>query len=554
MSGSEAFSPRRLQIGSPKYPFWVNRPHLSDLVTLYNPRTLIALDTSTWLDLLMTEDSAATETLDLLESMVGRIVTPPTISEELARQGAQKVEEAINAGARGLNPVANIPDETSGPGKARYRDTVRALRDLADQLRSSLRQDVESRYARIAVLTSRTTTLPLKNEAEDELARTREDRFAHRIPPGFKDLAKERGDVAYNDLYLWFELIQIAGERASDIAFFTNERKDDWWQKNGPNVLVTALPALRDEMRARSGQSFVLLYGGLIVEQFEAASSVAAPSAELFGFSVADVLRQNTIESNVARQLYEMNARFDQTYILPERLAMSQLIDGFFGNHLTGLSKTLNQYSSTFASTYFGPLPSSLKVIADFSARMGLTSQSDGIWVGSMGHLPSMARDFQLPLGYSNVFADAVNISSTISDTVRNALGLHGTGVPSLPGISSSMLRGLGLMDRANFAWALPPNIAALHQAFDSRHYLKGISGLSDQFEAFRRAALTMPKLDPDLELLVRLSGHNGVQRNAREAAVFRRHRSVLRRRARRRLRGCGLNLLRKDHCKEALW
>lgn len=84
-----------------------------------------------------------------------------------------------------------------------------------------------------------------------------EDRYARKIPPGFKD-AKKDGDLnKYGDLIIWKDMIAKATAEKRPIVFISDDVKDDWWwlhrgRKIGPR------PELIEEFRAASGQDFLI--------------------------------------------------------------------------------------------------------------------------------------------------------------------------------------------------------------------------------------------------------------------------------------------------------
>lgn len=76
-------------------------------------------------------------------------------------------------------------------------------------------------------------------------------RYAKKIPPGYKDASKQ-SDSQYNDLIGWFEIIDFAKEEKTPIIFITDDAKEDWWWKvNG--MIMGPRPELRKEIRTKAG-------------------------------------------------------------------------------------------------------------------------------------------------------------------------------------------------------------------------------------------------------------------------------------------------------------
>ncbi len=69
---------------------------------------------------------------------------------------------------------------------------------------------------------------------EAELERDLEYRILHKIPPGYMDKAK--ADNGIGDLIIWQTVLEIGKDKALDVVFVTNEKKQDWFyvqQKTG---------------------------------------------------------------------------------------------------------------------------------------------------------------------------------------------------------------------------------------------------------------------------------------------------------------------------------
>lgn len=83
-----------------------------------------------------------------------------------------------------------------------------------------------------------------------------EDRYAKKIPPGYKDIKKDAGEFdKFGDLIIWKEMIAKAKADTRPVIFISDDVKEDWWwihrgRKMGPR------PELIEEFRAEAGQDF----------------------------------------------------------------------------------------------------------------------------------------------------------------------------------------------------------------------------------------------------------------------------------------------------------
>ncbi|WP_204277464.1 PIN-like domain-containing protein, partial [Escherichia coli] len=57
-----------------------------------------------------------------------------------------------------------------------------------------------------------------------------EDRYAKKIPPGYKDAKKDAGEFdKYGDLIIWKDMIGKAKADKRPILFISDDAKEDWW-------------------------------------------------------------------------------------------------------------------------------------------------------------------------------------------------------------------------------------------------------------------------------------------------------------------------------------
>jgi hypothetical protein len=77
-------------------------------------------------------------------------------------------------------------------------------------------------------------------------------RFASKIPPGYCDFEKPEPD-RYGDLILWKEILWKAKQEKRPVIFITNDKKDDWWQKESGKT-IGPRPELLKEAFQETGQ------------------------------------------------------------------------------------------------------------------------------------------------------------------------------------------------------------------------------------------------------------------------------------------------------------
>jgi hypothetical protein len=152
----------------------------------------------------------------------------------------------------------------------------------------------------LALFSQRVGTQP----APDRVAAIRkegEDRYAKRIPPGYKDAKKDAPDSdKYGDLIIWKDLIEKGKTAKRPIIFITDDVKEDWWQihrgaKIGPR------PELLEEFRLHSQQDFHIYELGQFLR-------IAAERNTSIAVSSIDVIERSVQEDDAARRRIESRA------------------------------------------------------------------------------------------------------------------------------------------------------------------------------------------------------------------------------------------------------
>jgi rRNA-processing protein FCF1 len=95
-----------------------------------------------------------------------------------------------------------------------------------------------------------------KPEQFTALKKEGEERYAKKVPPGYKDAKKDSGEFdKFGDLIIWKDMVAKAKADKKPVIFISDDAKEDWWwihkgRKLGPR------PELIDEFRTESGQDF----------------------------------------------------------------------------------------------------------------------------------------------------------------------------------------------------------------------------------------------------------------------------------------------------------
>jgi hypothetical protein len=96
----------------------------------------------------------------------------------------------------------------------------------------------------------------LKPELMSAIKKEGEDRYARKVPPGYKDAKKDAGEFdKYGDLIIWKDLIAKSKTDNRPIIFISDDAKEDWWWIHRGRKLG-ARPELLEEFHAAAAQDF----------------------------------------------------------------------------------------------------------------------------------------------------------------------------------------------------------------------------------------------------------------------------------------------------------
>lgn len=117
-------------------------------------------------------------------------------------------------------------------------------------------EDIAAAVTRLTQLLDGRIGEKWRSEQLAALKKEGDDRYAKKIPPGYKDVKKDVGEFdKYGDLIIWKDMIGKAKAEKRPIIFISDDAKEDWWwihrgRKLGPR------PELIEEFQAGSDQDF----------------------------------------------------------------------------------------------------------------------------------------------------------------------------------------------------------------------------------------------------------------------------------------------------------
>ncbi|MGD1815935.1 MAG: PIN domain-containing protein [Pleomorphochaeta sp.] len=145
------------------------------------------------------------------------------------------------------------------------------------------------------------------------------NRFANKIPPGFKDQGKKQEPYCYNDYIIWESLIKFSTDNKKDLIFVSDDRKEDW-AKIVDGLNLGMLPKLKKEFHEKTGRNIILLSTETFINY------VANKTGENVD---EDLIKEVKMQSEVP----PYKVRFDKNKILKNELERYEL-DLFHNFHM----------------------------------------------------------------------------------------------------------------------------------------------------------------------------------------------------------------------------
>jgi DNA-binding CsgD family transcriptional regulator len=112
----------------------------------------------------------------------------------------------------------------------------------------------------------------------EEIRQEHRRRFVNKIPPGYKDEAKD--DQGIGDLLLWLTILEIGSVRRTSVIFVSGERKPDWWHCSEQQQLYPRFELVDEFRRVSGGCPFHIIKFSRLLELSGASTEVVAEVQE----------------------------------------------------------------------------------------------------------------------------------------------------------------------------------------------------------------------------------------------------------------------------------
>jgi predicted nucleic acid-binding protein len=295
---------------------------------LESPPCDVVLDTSVLLLPYRTDSKSLAEIKRVYEKIKSekRLFVPERVSREFVRNKARKISDLTKALADKSSKLIEQASITSYPfleGLEAYTNLGRvetrikkqigpykaAVAKLIDAINGWGWNDPVTKIYRELFTADVIKGHSSQNEAvEKEL----KYRTINKIPPGYKDAAKEDGGVG--DLIIWLTILEIGKTRQKPLVFVTGEEKTDWWHRSDKRGMLPRYELIDEFRTASSGKAFYIVSFSEFLKHFGASEEVvSAVNKEEktinFGLHIKDTSSAELNFSVQDHPLVELSAR-----------------------------------------------------------------------------------------------------------------------------------------------------------------------------------------------------------------------------------------------------
>jgi PIN domain-containing protein len=327
--------------------FGYYQPSEEELSNLWRECTFV-LDANVLLNLYRYPDKARDDLIKALEAVRDRVWIPHYAALEYQRNrpGVVAGQKARFGEVKQIlsSVIPDLERELAGLELEKRHSSIN-VKQLVDTLRKNIYSYIESLSVQERMQKGVHQGDPIRDKLDscltigaaptsqaelDSLLEGAEERFKHRMPPGYLDEGKDKekeplvcyGGLVYRrklgDLLVWKQIISYAKqEKKRAIIFVTDDDKEDWWfriHSQGPKTLGPR-PELVEEIRREAGVDRFYMYASerflkyatqelkldIATESISQVADVRATSTRAMGFYALGA-QQAFVEVNIVRK------------------------------------------------------------------------------------------------------------------------------------------------------------------------------------------------------------------------------------------------------------
>ena len=237
----------------------------------------------------------------------------------------KKSQEAFDEFTGSFQAQRNYPYITDSASKLLTRLEKQINKDFTEQIHYIEDQLIHGgNQKRMSILLDGKVLEPFSSEEIKEIEKEGAERYANKIPPGWKDAPKNGN--RYGDLINWKEILRFAKQNNKSVIFVSNDVKDDWVLKITGKTLGV-LPQLLNEFYEEMGNtehifhvytldrflSYINEHNNNIVSEAtikDVECSMETPLPTETAFDVLISQYEKYEPSEIVRRLQELNQRY----------------------------------------------------------------------------------------------------------------------------------------------------------------------------------------------------------------------------------------------------
>jgi PIN like domain len=242
---------------------------------------VVAVDANVLLNLYRFRAQTSQDLIKILERLGDRLVVPHQALREFWRHrqrsaaspqsATSTAEEAIVKSTAGLTQSIEGWAKHVGVDAGELATLTSRISDFAQTMKSALATTLDEEGGRNSAgdsiledlerLLDGRVTEPLSEDIWNECVAEAQRRIQAEEPPGYRDAAKEDGDIAEGgagDYLVWYQATRHAASVPSDLVIVTSDEKDDWWWRQRA-TFVGPRPELTLEYHELCGKRLFLL-------------------------------------------------------------------------------------------------------------------------------------------------------------------------------------------------------------------------------------------------------------------------------------------------------
>jgi len=244
---------------------------------------IFVFDANILLNFYRYSDSARREFLQLLQKIKDRVWIPHRAAEEYLSNRLSVIDQQERSYDDTVKAISSLQSDLENARQHPFvsQRTMKKVEQVFSLLCDELAENKGVHTKRItedeikeaiSTIFSDNVGRPYSKEELEKIISDGEERYRHKIPPGFKDGGKSSDSEVfseqcrkYGDLIVWNQVIDKSIDSKKPIILVTDDKKEDWWEKFKGKT-VGPRPELVEEFKEKAESSFYMYQADRFLE------------------------------------------------------------------------------------------------------------------------------------------------------------------------------------------------------------------------------------------------------------------------------------------------